>query len=103
MKSVRSRLLCLVRDPIAPRLGSWPVSGAWGAAPGSLCELLIALGTASQGCKFNDSLSISKFNFLPPSLTMCPYKSLPRSGLMREMDRGRQTGRRSLFCCPMSA
>jgi len=37
MKSVCSHLLGLVRDPSAPRLGSWPVSGARGAAAGSLC------------------------------------------------------------------
>ena len=105
MKSVCSHLLGLVRDPSVPRLGSWPVSGARGAAPGSLCELLIALGTASQGLEFNSSLSISKLNFLPPSLTMWPCKPVARSGLIREADRGGQRGWRKLFQhrCPTSA
>lgn len=79
MKSVCSHFLCPVHDPSAPRLGSWPVSGARGAASGFLCKLLIAPGTASQGCEFNNSFSTSKFHFLPLSLTTCPSKSTPRS------------------------
>lgn len=91
MKSVGSRLLRLVHDPDAPRLGT--VSVVRGAALGSLSALLIALAMASQGRALNNSLSISKFNFLPQLLTVCPYKPTPRSGLIREADRGRRTSR----------
>lgn len=79
MKSVCSHFLCPAHDPSAARLGSWPVSGARGAALGFLCKLLIAPGTASPGREFNNSLSTSKFNFLPLSPTMCPSKPTPRS------------------------